>query len=119
MEGTEEVSVHGALKSDERLVLNGPDLDDTGVVDEDIDAAEVVVSLVDKVLGLRRIGEIHGHEEDVGGASGALIEESLATAVEFVVVSGGEDEAATGAAEAVGESEAETTGAAGYDDDLT
>jgi len=119
VEGTEEVSVHGALEGDEGLVFNGPDFDDSGVVDEDIDAAEVVVGLVDKVLGLRRIGEIHGDEEDVGGASGAFVEKSLATAVEFVVVAGGEDEAATGATEAVSQSEAETTGAARDDDDLT
>ena len=119
VEGGVKVGVHGALEGDERLVFDGSDLDDAGVVDEDIEAAEVGEGLVDEVAGLRRIGEVGADEQDVlGGLDGAGIEEGLAGAGELILVAGGEDEAIAGATEAVGESEAETAGAAGDDDGL-
>ena len=114
-----EVGVHGAGKGFERLVLDGADLDGAGVVDEDVEAAEVREGLVDEGLSLRGVSEVGGDEEDVfAGLDGAGVEESVAGAVELGGIAGGEDEAVAGFAESVGEAEAEAAGAAGDDDDL-
>ena len=119
VEGGVEVGVHGAGEGFEGLVLEGADLDDAGVVDEDIDSTEVVAGLVDDVSGLGGVGEVGGNEEDViGGGDGALIEQGLLGAGELAGVAGGEDEAVSGFTEAMGEREAEAAGAAGDDDDL-
>ena len=40
VEGGEEVDIHGAIEGVEGLVFDGTDLDDAGVVDEDVDPAE-------------------------------------------------------------------------------
>ena len=48
VEGGEEVGGHGAAVGGEGLVFDGADLDDAGVVDEDVDAAEVADGVVDE-----------------------------------------------------------------------
>ncbi|GAC1357916.1 MAG: hypothetical protein NVSMB3_04780 [Acidobacteriaceae bacterium] len=117
-QGAEKVKLHGALEGGEGLVFDGADLDDACVVDENVDAAEVLEGEIDEGFGLRWTGEVCGDEKDVVGCrDGTLIKEGLAGAGELVRVAGGEDEAAAGATETMGESEAETSGAAGDDDD--
>ncbi len=44
--------MHGTVEGVEVLALGGADLDDAGVVDEDVDAAEVVEDLVDEAVAL-------------------------------------------------------------------
>ncbi len=119
VEGGEEVGGHGAAVGFEGLVLDGADLDDAGVVDEDVDAAEVVDGVVDEVDGLSGVGEVGGDEEDVvGGLDGLAFDEEVTGADELVEIAGGEDEFGSGAAEALGEGEAEAAGGPGDDDDL-
>ena len=67
VEGSEEVGVHGAAVGFERLVLDGTNFDDAGVVDEDVDAAEVVDGVIDEIDGLVVVGEVDGDDEDVIG----------------------------------------------------
>ena len=65
----------------ERLVLDGADLDDAGVVDEDVDAAEVVDGVVDEIGGLIVVGEVGGDDEDVVlGLDGVAFDEEVAGA---------------------------------------
>lgn len=119
VEGSEEVGSHGAVIRGDGLVFDGADLDDAGVVDEEVDVAKVPDGVVDEVGGLGGVGEVGGDEEDVvRGEDGAALEEEMPGAGEFFEVTGGEDEAGTGASEALGEGEAEATGASGDDDDL-
>jgi hypothetical protein len=60
----EEVGGHGSAVGGERLVLDGPDFDDAGVVDEDVDAAEVGDGVIDEVFSLFGVGEVGGNQED-------------------------------------------------------
>ena len=119
VEGGEEVGCHGAAIGGERLVFDGTDLDDSGVVDEDVDAAEVGDGVIDKVFGLRGVCEVGGDEKDrFGGSDGVAIEQGVASADELIDVAGREDEAAAGATEALGERETEAAGASGDEDDF-
>jgi hypothetical protein len=119
VEGCEEVGGHGAAVGGEGLVFYGADFDDTGVVDEDIDVAEVLDGVVDEAGGLVWVGEVSGDEEDVvGGADGAALKEQKTGACEFFDAAGGEDEFSSGASEAFGYGEAEAAGASGDDYDL-
>jgi hypothetical protein len=119
VEGGEEVGGHGAAIGGDGLVFDGADFDDAGVVDEDVDAAEVADGVVDEHDGLGGVGEVGGDEKDVvGGLDGSAIEEGVAGGDEFFYVAGVEDEPGPGAAVAFGESEAEAAGAAGDQDDL-
>lgn len=113
VESSEEVGGHGATVGGEGLVLDRADLDDAGVVDQDIDAAEVGDGVVDEVFGLSGIGEIGGDEEDsFRGADGATVEQGIAGGDEFIDVAGREDETTASASKAFGQAEAEATGAA-------
>ncbi len=119
VEGGEEVGLHGAVVGVDGLVAEGADLDDAGVVDEDVEAAEGAEGLVDEAVALGGVGEVAGDEEDVvfvGDVAG--VEEFVAGEFEFVGVACGEGEFEAGAAEAVGEREAEAAGSAGDDGDL-
>ena len=119
VEGGEEVGGHGAAVGGDGLVFDGADFDDAGVVDEDVDAAEVADGVVDEHDGLGGVGEVGGDEEDVvGGLDGAAIEEGMAGGDELFDVAGGEDEFGSGAAVAFGEGETEAAGASGDEDDL-
>ena len=119
VEGGEEVGGHGAAVGGEGLVFDGADLDDAGVVDEDVDAAEVLDGVIDEAGGLGGVGEVGGDEEDVvGGEDGSAFEEQMTGAGELFDVAGGEDEFGSGAAEALGDGEAEAARASGDDDDL-
>ena len=103
-----EVRGHGAAVGGEGLVFDGADFNDAGVVDEDVDAAEVADGVVDEHRGLGGVGEVGRDEEDVvGGLDGFAIEESVASADEFFDIASGEDEFGSGAGVAFGEGEAE------------
>lgn len=115
----EEVGGHGSAIGGDGLVFYGADFEDAGVVDEDVDAAEVADGVVDEQGGLGGVGEVGGDEEDiVGGQDGAAIEEGVAGGDEFFDVASGEDEFGSGAGVAFGEGEAEAAGASGDEDDL-
>jgi len=119
VEGGEEVGLHGAVVGVGGLVFEGADLDDSGVVDEEVDAAEGTDGGFDETCGLGLVGEVAGDEEDVvfvGDA--AALQQVDAGMFEFVSVAGGEDEFEAGAPEAMGDGEAESAGAAGDDGDL-
>ena len=68
VEGGEEVDLHGALEDLEGLGFDGADVDDAGVVDEDVDAAEAGDGFVDEALGFFGLGEVGGDEVEVFGA---------------------------------------------------
>ncbi len=119
VEGAVEVGIHGSVKGVEGLVFEGADLDNAGVVDEDIDSTEVNVGLIDQVLDLCGVGEICRNEEDIfAGADRARIEKSMTSAVQFGRIAGRQDEAIAGLSEAMCEREAKAAGAAGDDHDL-
>jgi hypothetical protein len=119
VEGCEEVGGHGATVGDEGLVFDWTNFDDAGVVDEDVDAAEVGDGVFDEVGGLGWIGEVGWDEEDiVSGLDGVALEKGVAGSGEFVHVAGGEDESGSGATIALGEGKAKASGAAGDEDDL-
>jgi hypothetical protein len=119
VERGEEVGGHGAAIGGEGLVFDWADFDDSGVVDEDVDAAKVVDGTLDERGGLGGVGEVAGDEEDIlGGVDGFAFEEGLAGAFELCLIAGGEDELGSGAAEAFREREAEAAGASGDEDDL-
>ena len=119
VDGGEEVGGHGSAVGGDGLVFDGADFDDAGVVDEDVDVAEVGDGVLDEAGGLGGVGEVGGDEEDVvGGVDGAAGEEGVPGGSEFVVVAGGEDEFGSGAAVALGEGETKAAGASGDEDDL-
>ena len=119
MDGGEEVGGHGSAVGGDGLVFDGADLDDAGVVDEDVDVAEVGDCVFDEAGGLGGVGEVGGDDEDVvGRADGAAAEEGVAGGGELVVVAGSEDELGSGAAVSLGKGEAKAAGAAGDEDDL-
>ena len=119
MEGGEEVCGHGTAVGGDGLVFDGADLDDAGVVDEDVDPAEVAYGVVDEHDGLGGVGEVCGDEEDVvGRLDGSAIEEGVAGGDELFDITRGEDESGSGATVAFSEGEAEAAGAAGDEDDL-
>ena len=114
-----EVGGHGPVVGFKRLVLDGADFDDAGVVDEDVDTPERGDGVIDEASGLVLVGEVGGDEEDVVlMLDGAAVEQALAGAAEFVVVAGGEHELGSRLAETLREREAEAPRAAGDDDDL-
>jgi hypothetical protein len=79
----------------------------------------VADGVVDEHCGLGGVGEISGDEKDIiGGLDGLAIEEGVARGDEFFDVSGSEDEFGSGATVALGQGEAESTGAAGDEDNL-
>ncbi len=118
VEGGEEVGVHRTPEGVERLVFDGADLNDAGVVDEGVDASEVAEGVVDQALDLRVVGEVDTVDEDVpGGLDGAFVEEGLTGLVELIEITGAEDEAVACASEAACQGQAKTAGAAGDEDD--
>ena len=56
VEGGEEVGGHGAAIGGDGLVFDGADLDDAGVVDENVDAAEVADGVIDEHDRLGGVG---------------------------------------------------------------
>ncbi len=75
--------------------------------------------LVDQLGGLVGIGEVAGEEQDVaGGGYVAGAQEFFASFLQLFLVARGEGEPDAGAAEAMGERETESAGAAGDDGDL-
>jgi hypothetical protein len=119
VERGEEVGGHGSAVGGKGLVFYGADFDDAGVVDENVDAAEVGDGVIDELGGLGGVGEIGGDEEDVvGGLDGFAIEQGVTGGDELFEVACGKDESGSSAGVAFGESEAETAGAAGDDDYL-
>lgn len=119
VDGGEEVGGHGSAIGGERLIFDRADFDDAGVVDEDVDVAEVGDGMLDEGGGLGGVGEVGWDDENVvGGVDGAAAEEGVSGGAEFVVVAGGEDEFGPGAAVTVGKCEAKAAGASGDEDDL-
>ena len=115
----EKVGLHGAVIGVDGLVAEGADLDDSGVVDKDVEPAEVADGLVDEERRLRGIGEVAGDKKDVVRVGDVAGFEKLAACFEeFFAIARGEDKAHTGAAEAVGERESQAAGTAGNDDHL-
>ena len=123
VEGGEEVDLHGALEDVEGLGFDGAYVDDAGVVDQDVDAAEAGDGFVDEALGFLGLGEVGGYEVEVFGLKvGVLGEEGFLGLLELSHVAGSEDEAGgwlgrgTGG-EAGGDGEAEAAGASGNEND--
>jgi hypothetical protein len=90
------VDLHGAVEGVEVLALCGADLDDAGVVDEDVDAAEVVEDFVDEAVALVGVGEVGVDQVEVR----VLVEEGLLGGGELEAVARGEYEAHGAAGEA-------------------
>jgi hypothetical protein len=118
MDRAEEIGCHGAAEGVKRLIFDGADLNDAGVVDEEVDVAEVPDGMVDEAGGLSGVGEVGRDEENVvRRMDGAALQQETASAIELFEVAGGEDKASTGAAKALGDGEAEAAGASGDHDD--
>jgi len=78
VEGGEEIDLHGALEDVEGLGFDGAYVDDAGVVDEDVDAAEAGDGFVDEALRFFGLGEVGGDEVKVFGTEvGVLGEEGF------------------------------------------
>ena len=118
VEGGEEVDLHGALEDLEGLGFDGADVEDAGVVDEDVDAAEAGDGFGDEALGFGGLGEVGGDEVEVVGLEvGELGEEGGLGVLELGEIAGGEDEADGVVSEAGGDGEAQAAGASGDEDD--
>ena len=110
----EEVGGHGAAIGFEGLVFDRADFDDAGIVDEDVDVAEVVDGVIDEHGSLGGVGQVGGNEKDVvGRLDGVALEQGFAGLGEFFYVAGGEDEAGSGASVALGQGETEAAGTSG------
>ena len=97
------------------LALERPDRDDAGVVDQHVDAAEVVADLADEpphVVGVRHVA---GGGEGVGRAA---VYELLAGLAQLVLVAGAQGDAAAGVGELAADLQAQTAAAAGDEGDL-
>jgi hypothetical protein len=110
VEGGEEVDLHGGLEGGGGHDLGGTDLDDGGVVDENVDAAEAGDCLGDEALALFGFGEVGGYEQEVIRSDVRVAaKKSGLRLLEFVDVARGEDEAGLvffGEARGDGETEA-------------
>ena len=67
IDGPPEIRGHGALDVVQRHGLHGPDLDDPGVVDQDVHAPVTLDREVDEVPALLAVGDVGGHGQDVAG----------------------------------------------------
>ena len=115
----EEIGLHGALISFERLVLHRADFDDAGVIDQHIERTECAQRLVDQAGGLVRVGKIADHQQDVVFVRHiAGVEQLVPGEFEFLCVTGGQNQLQTGASEAMRERESKPARAAGDDGDL-
>jgi hypothetical protein len=119
VKGGEEVGGHGAAEGGDGLIFDWTDFDDSGVIDEDVDASEVVDGVVDQHNGLGGVGEVGGDEEDVvERLDGSALEQGLARGGELVEVTCGKNEFGSGASVAICECETEAARAAGDEHDL-
>lgn len=109
LESTEKVDVHRALKSFECLIFKGPDLDDGGVVDQDIDPAKAMVRRIHKRLHLDRAGEVGGHKQNiVRGGYGSALDQERACLLKFGGVARGENQLRAGTGKALRHGKPET-----------
>ena len=107
VERGEEVDLHGALEGFDGLRLDGADLDDAGVVDEEVDAAEAGDGLGDEAAALVGFGEVGGDEVEVFRLEvGVFGEKRGLGLLEFVELAGAEDELWGFSGEAAGDCEA-------------
>src|SRR5215472_11341715 len=112
MQRAVEVDVHSAVEGIERLRFGGADLDDAGVVDEDVDATEVSEDFGDDAAAFGRIGEVGVNEVEVLRVKvWVLGEKHLLRGGELEAVAGGEDKAYRAAREARRDGVAKTAGA--------
>src|SRR4051812_30747979 len=93
-------------------VLDRSDLDDPGVVDQYVDAAEALHDRVDQPGRFALCGDVAGNRDRLDSAR----LEILAGPVEFAFVAGGDGNARPFAAKLSGDEQAETAGAAGDQD---
>ena len=123
VEGGEEVDLHGAFEDLKGLGFDGADVDDAGVVNENVDTAEALDGFVDEALCFFGLGEVSGDEVEVLGAEvGELGEEGFLGLLELGEIARGEDEAGGPLAcrtsgEARGDGEAKAARASGDEDD--
>jgi len=90
VEGGEKVDLHGALEDVEGLGFDGADVDDAGVVDEDVDAAEAGDGFGDEALRFFGLGEVGGDQVEVFWAEvGKLGEEGGLGLLELGEIAGG------------------------------
>ncbi len=118
IERGEEVHPHGVFEDLQRLGFERADVDDAGVVDEDVDAAEAGDGLCDQALALLRPGQIGSDEVKVPGAEmGKAGEEVRLGLLQFFEVAGGEHQADGVLGEASRDGQAQASGASGDNDD--
>ena len=109
-----EVRRHRLLEVVDGHVLERPDLDDAGVVDEHVDAAPVVDDASDRALDLVAIGDVAGDRRDLA----ALPLDVGRGTLELLLVAGGEHHVRPGARELARHRQAEAARAAEDHDGL-
>ena len=108
VKGGEEVVFHRGLEGFDGLVFDGPDLNDAGRVDEDIDALEMTDRTLDHGLGGVGVGEISGKQEEVVGVGdGTGGKQGAAGLFKVRLAARDQDEASAGATVDAGELETE------------
>jgi hypothetical protein len=118
VESGEKVGRHGTAVGIEGLVFEGTNLHDSGVVDENVDAAEVSEGVLDQAGGLLGVGEIGGDEKHVfGRGNGVALDQGVSRFNELVEVSRGEDQPVSGAGESLREGKPKAARTTGDQDD--
>lgn len=119
VERAEEVDPHGIFEGLERLVLKGGDVDDAGVVDEDIDTAVACDCVGNQMFAVFRFGDVADDGKCAGGVGdGTAVVQEDERALKLGGIAGGEDEMGTVATEDAGKLEPKAAAAAGDNDDL-
>ena len=97
-------------------VVERADLDDSGVIDHDVDAAITLNRRRDRALGVGTLADVSRHDQHVGVRL-ALVD-VVDRASQFMLVSSHQRQAGTHARELPREHQSKTTGSAGDDDRL-
>jgi hypothetical protein len=97
---TEDVDVEDAADLVVGALLHGGEVPDAGVVDQHVDAAEVLLRGLDGLLDLRGVSHVEGQRERLLVAFDEILDLSDVAGGDDRLVAGGEDLPGQGAAEA-------------------
>lgn len=117
MEGGEKIDGHGFFEEIGGHGLDRADIDDAGVVDQNVQAAEAGEGFIDHAHALGFLRQVAGDEEKVFRAQmGVLLEQAFLCALKFLYFSRRQHEVDGALGEAGGDGQAQSAGAAGNQD---